>query len=51
MRHVNTDDDAVDAFKVLDKNGGGAINRYILILDLNNALLGSITIGNQVVKK
>ena len=28
MRHVNTDNDAVDAFKVLDKSGGGAISRY-----------------------
>ena len=27
MRHVNTDGDAVDVFKVLDKSGGGAVTR------------------------
>ena len=30
MQHVNTDSDAVDAFKVLDESGGGAISRLVV---------------------
>ena len=31
MQHVNTDNDAVDAFKVLDESGGGAISRLVVV--------------------
>ena len=31
MQHVNTDSDAVDAFKVLDDSGGGAISRLVVV--------------------
>ena len=31
MQHVNTESDAVDAFKVLDESGGGAISRLVVV--------------------